>query len=131
MKRSSSLSLTQKRQEVSYFQFEAEDTKNITISRQNPKQLVINNETVLQYASFFPRIIDKVIITKELTIIGCCLLVDISGFTKLSSKLCLEGPTGIDSLRVILDHSFANFVSIIHQYGGDGNYIYIFISLYI
>jgi len=50
---------------------------------------------------------------------GCCMLADISGFTKLSSALCAEGAVGLDKLRLITDDSFAKFVNIIYSHGGD------------
>ncbi len=72
---------------------------------------------------FYPSLIHKVMYSSDFTQLGCCLLVDISGFTILSSKLCSIGSIGIDTLRKIIDNSFATFVRKIHQYGGEGKYL--------
>jgi hypothetical protein len=54
------------------------------------------------------------------SLFGCCLLVDISGFTNLSSTLCEEGVGGLDKLRSITDNSLGKFVECIYESGGDG-----------
>lgn len=51
---------------------------------------------------------------------GCCLVADISGFTRLSSDLCALGLSGIDKLRRITNQSFNRFVEIVYGNNGDG-----------
>lgn len=51
---------------------------------------------------------------------GFCMLADISGFTKLSSKLCDMGPKGLDRLRNIINNYFKSLVDNIIACGGDG-----------
>jgi hypothetical protein len=102
---------------ISYFY---EDGQQQSI---RPKMITsnpMNREIFDQYLTFCPNIITRLIDRREMMTTGCCMLADISGFTKLSSNLCKEGPSGIDALRIIINHSFASFVDIIHQFGGDG-----------
>lgn len=63
------------------------------------------NEKELEPASFF--------------IHGVCLLVDISGFTKLSSEYCSQGKSGIDSLQLATNGFMGKLVEIIYSFGGD------------
>jgi hypothetical protein len=51
---------------------------------------------------------------------GTCLIIDLSGFTRLSADLCDQGATGIDELRQIISLYFGSFVEIITSMGGDG-----------
>ena len=53
---------------------------------------------------------------------GACLLVDISGFTKLSSKHCNSGVTGLDQLHRITNGFLAHLVQIVHYNCGDGKF---------
>lgn len=110
-------SLPERQMSVSYFQFEDDSHQ--------PTKVTVHSHSVGQdlrkeYQTFLPRVINRLSFKECTYVTGCCLLADISGFTKLSSRLCSSGPTGIDSLRMIIDHSFASFVSVIHQFGGDG-----------
>ena len=50
---------------------------------------------------------------------GVCLLVDISGFTKLSSAFCAQGKDGIDGLQLATNGFMGKLVEIIYSYGGD------------
>lgn len=50
---------------------------------------------------------------------GALLLVDISGFTKLSNYYCLQGEIGIDKLQSIINAYIGNLVDVIYSYGGD------------
>jgi class 3 adenylate cyclase len=50
---------------------------------------------------------------------GVCLLVDISGFTKLSSAFCAQGKNGIDGLQLATNGFMGKLVEIIYAYGGD------------
>lgn len=52
---------------------------------------------------------------------GVCVVIDLSGFTRLSAELSKEGPSGLDKLRTIIGDYFGNFVNIILSCGGDGN----------
>eukprot|EP00602_Paraphysomonas_sp_CaronLab_P003109 CAMPEP_0185038434 /NCGR_PEP_ID=MMETSP1103-20130426/34075_1 /TAXON_ID=36769 /ORGANISM="Paraphysomonas bandaiensis, Strain Caron Lab Isolate" /LENGTH=1145 /DNA_ID=CAMNT_0027576861 /DNA_START=129 /DNA_END=3566 /DNA_ORIENTATION=- len=47
------------------------------------------------------------------------LLADISGFTKLSGDLCLNGTHGLDDLRQATSSFLSKFISIVYAYGGD------------
>ena len=51
---------------------------------------------------------------------ACVMLVDITGFTKLSSKLCAEGSKGIDKLRLVTNSTLAHFINTIYSFDGDG-----------
>lgn len=50
---------------------------------------------------------------------GACLLVDISGFTKLSSSFCMNGINGLDELHKITNGFLAHLVSLVYSHGGD------------
>eukprot|EP01032_Pedospumella_encystans_P015281 gene15281-17488_t len=50
---------------------------------------------------------------------GVCLLVDISGFTKLSGDYCEQGKSGIDSLQLATNGFMGRLVEIIYSFGGD------------
>lgn len=52
-------------------------------------------------------------------IYGVCLLVDISGFTKLSGAFCAQGKNGIDGLQLATNGFMGKLVEIIYSYGGD------------
>ena len=51
---------------------------------------------------------------------GTCMLVDISGFTKLSAALCTQGSTGLDSLHSAINGYLGKCVEIVYAHGGDG-----------
>ena len=55
---------------------------------------------------------------------GCVMLVDIIGFTMLSSTLCAEGLRGVDKLRLITDNTLAHFINTIYNFDGDGIFRY-------
>ena len=50
---------------------------------------------------------------------GVCLLVDISGFTKLSGDYCLLGKGGIDDLQLATNGYMGRLVDTIYTYGGE------------
>jgi class 3 adenylate cyclase len=50
---------------------------------------------------------------------GVCLLVDISGFTKLSGAFCAQGKNGIDGLQLATNGFMGKLVEIIYSFGGD------------
>jgi class 3 adenylate cyclase len=50
---------------------------------------------------------------------GICLLVDISGFTKLSESFGNQGKDGIDGLRLATNKFMGRLVETIYAYGGD------------
>ena len=50
---------------------------------------------------------------------GVCLLVDISGFTKLSGDFCGLGKGGIDELQLATNGYMGKLVEIIYTYGGE------------
>jgi uncharacterized membrane protein YgcG len=50
---------------------------------------------------------------------GVCLLVDISGFTKLSGDFCDQGKRGIDELQLATNGYMGKLVDIIYSFGGD------------
>lgn len=51
---------------------------------------------------------------------GACVLIDISGFTKLSNSLCQKGSNGLDRLHSATDVYLGYFSDTVYQYGGDG-----------
>jgi hypothetical protein len=95
---------------------------------------MINNEKIKfspinssLYYSFCPRIVighhdnaDIDYSKRQKSIHCCCLIVDISGFTSLSSDLCDQGNRGLDKLRRIVNEYFGKLVGVIHSKGGDG-----------
>ena len=50
---------------------------------------------------------------------GACLLVDISGFTRLSGEFCAQGKNGIDDLQLATNGFMGKLVEIIYECGGD------------
>jgi hypothetical protein len=50
---------------------------------------------------------------------GVCLLVDISGFTKLSAAYCAKGSDGIDGLQQATNKYMGRLVEVIYSYEGD------------
>jgi class 3 adenylate cyclase len=50
---------------------------------------------------------------------GVCLLVDISGFTKLSGDFCGMGKSGIDELQLATNGYMGKLVEIIYTFGGE------------
>jgi hypothetical protein len=50
---------------------------------------------------------------------GVCLLVDISGFTKLSGDFCGLGKSGIDELQLATNGYMGQLVNIIYEFGGE------------
>jgi class 3 adenylate cyclase len=50
---------------------------------------------------------------------GICLLVDISGFTRLSGNFCALGKNGIDDLQKATNGYMGRLVEAIYRYGGD------------
>jgi class 3 adenylate cyclase len=50
---------------------------------------------------------------------GVCLLVDISGFTKLSGDFCGMGKSGIDELQLATNGYMGKLVEIIYSFGGE------------
>jgi class 3 adenylate cyclase len=50
---------------------------------------------------------------------GVCLLVDISGFTKLSGEYCSLGREGIDGLQLATNGYMGSLVEIIYSCGGE------------
>jgi hypothetical protein len=50
---------------------------------------------------------------------GVCLLVDISGFTKLSGDFCSLGKAGIDELQLATNGYMGKLVETIYMFGGE------------
>ena len=50
---------------------------------------------------------------------AACMVADLSGFTKLSERLCRKGPAGADELSLLLDDYFAKMINVILAAGGD------------
>lgn len=92
---------------------------SLTLFGEDVQHAFATSEAIGQCVSFCPRDLDKILKKGKGVVIGCILLVDISGFTKLSSALCTQGASGIDLLRKITDNSFAQFVECVYMYGGD------------
>ena len=61
--------------------------------------------------------------TRLLSFYGACILADISGFTKLSSKLCDRGLDGLDDLHNAASGFLGKYVQIVYSYRGDGKCI--------
>jgi hypothetical protein len=55
---------------------------------------------------------------------GALLLVDVSGFTKLSGQLCDMGTTGLDLLQVNMKDYIGRVIDIVYSYNGDGKYFH-------
>ena len=56
----------------------------------------------------------------SVTFFAACVLVDISGFTKLSSGFCQNGSQGLDDLHNTTSSFLGIFSDTIYEYGGDG-----------
>eukprot|EP01038_Epipyxis_sp_PR26KG_P004453 gene4453-6298_t len=50
---------------------------------------------------------------------GTILLVDISGFTRLSGEFCARGKAGIDELQQATNVYIGKLVQVVYEYGGD------------
>lgn len=78
-------------------------------------------DILLKYLKTIPNFKD----TKEVSKIdfkGCCMLVDISGFTAFSGQMCSRGVSGLDDLRKITDEFLGYYVHLIYTHGGDGKW---------
>ena len=51
---------------------------------------------------------------------GACILVDISGFTKLSNMFCERGTSGLDDLHMATNEFLGFFADTIYEFDGDG-----------
>ena len=51
---------------------------------------------------------------------GCCVLADISGFTKLSHTAFSDGASGLDTFHHNVSNVFNALISVIDEFGGDG-----------
>ena len=54
---------------------------------------------------------------------GCCVLVDISGFSKLSSIAFENGTAGLDQFRRLVTEVFNRLIAVIDDCGGDGEFV--------
>lgn len=61
---------------------------------------------------------------------GAVLLVDISGFTALSSAFCREGVSGLDKLQTVTSGILGRLVNAVYAHDGDGTYLIIFADFY-
>ena len=52
-------------------------------------------------------------------VIGCIMIVDISGFTKFSSNMCSKGAGGLDQLHSLAESFFQIIINRIYEYDGD------------
>jgi class 3 adenylate cyclase len=50
---------------------------------------------------------------------GCCMLADISGFSKFSGEMCAQGLSGLDKLTEVTNGFLGDYVKIVYQYRGD------------
>jgi hypothetical protein len=105
-------------------------TISVTLYGEDVRDAFESSEAIGQCVSFFPRDINEILKNRHGTVMGCILLVDISGFTKLSSALCAQGSNGIDMLRKITDNSFAQFVECVYLHGGDGTSSFLHLSTF-
>lgn len=64
--------------------------------------------------------VDTDIVAKSWFRDGACMLADISGFTRLSGKLCELGVSGLDELRRITSDFLSKLLYIVYTHGGDG-----------
>lgn len=66
----------------------------------------------------FPKVSEP----KSASFFAACLLVDISGFTKLSSGFCQNGSQGLDDLHNNTSAFLGIFSDTIYEHGGDGEF---------
>lgn len=79
------------------------------------------------FASYVPRLIKKRVLADPAPIEtpvaedfeAVVLFADISGFTLLAERLAKRGPTGVETLAMILNEYFGQLIDIVHAYGGD------------
>ena len=97
-----------------------DNSKTNTYMREVPSSFEAEHFDIL--VSFCPDII-KIISNHASSqeIRGCALIVDVSGFTRLSSCLCDKGTVGLDNLRVVTNSLFDKLLPAIFSHGGDGN----------
>lgn len=79
-----------------------------------------------QLASFSPNLLlhylnDRPIFSdaQSFSFTGACMLVDISGFSKFSGSMCLQGVSGLDGLREITNGFLGHFVRKVYEFDGD------------
>ena len=53
---------------------------------------------------------------------GCCVLVDVSGFTRLSQVAFQEGAAGLDKFRRNINDVLGRVADTVLSFGGDGNF---------
>ena len=89
--------------------------------------LTYSRSHAAHYETFCPRIVSSQyvgvwgdITPRNVYFEGCCMLADISGFTKLTSKFCDEGLDGLDKLRHSTNEFLGDLVNVMCSYGGDG-----------
>lgn len=70
---------------------------------------------------------DEVAPSRSWTQHGACMLVDISGFTRLSGELCSFGVAGLDELRHVTSSYLSELLHLVYSNGGDGEFQYIVI----
>lgn len=84
-------------------------------------------DVMRQMASFMPHLLVADLLLKpespqcfqEEHFFGAVLIIDISGFTKLTEKLAEEGRSGVDKLTHHVSTYFGLIIDVVHHYGGD------------
>lgn len=109
------------------------DDKSLSMKLQKKKkelsQIKYSLNHLLLYKSFCPLYLyhyltdlkgNTPISSMTKSLFGTVLVIDLSGFTKLSAELCDQGAAGLDELRQLINLYIGNFVDIITASGGDG-----------
>lgn len=56
------------------------------------------------------------------SVVGACMLIDISNFSKYSASMCSQGMKGLDELRKATSGLLGMFVKSVYEHDGDGKY---------
>jgi hypothetical protein len=70
------------------------------------------------------------ILPMSYSFVGCCMIVDISGFSKFSAAKCSKGVKGLDELRNITNGLLGQFVKSVYEHEGDGKLLFLFIFFF-
>ena len=77
-------------------------------------------DSLINHLSDTIPIADELSPSRSWTKPGACMLVDISGFTRLSGELCSFGVAGLDELRQVTSSYLSKLLHLVYSNGGDG-----------
>jgi hypothetical protein len=126
-----------------YLKFQYNKNSYVSIENIDPNNPEANQTTDINHfekiASFCPDIVvecleknPQILLNADIlpfsySFVGCCMLVDISGFSKFSAAKCSKGVKGLDELRTITNGLLGQFVKSVYEHEGDGKRLFSFI----